>query len=184
MDWVTYGRGFDAVFKQITDVNKQHKKNNSFFHYTSLENCINILKKINDENSICELWASNLAFLNDSMEYNDGYSILKDSLKKREDDFRKSADEKELIQFYERIINNDSKDLVFKKNIYAICFCRDEDLLSQWKYYSNGGGIAIEFDLNKCAFLGNSVVNKDKTMECTNMSIDVVYEDKIKSSIL
>lgn len=114
---------------------------NSFYHYTTMDGVKGIfnsyIKRMNkcpnssakvqvDE---CSLRASNVRFLNDSMEYKEGVETLKGVIN--------TLDEANL-----------------NENIYTISFCQNGNLLSQWDRYGKNSGIAIEFDFGPNTKLG------------------------------
>lgn len=51
----------------------------------------------------------------------------------------------------------DMSTVLPNKNSYAFCFCKQPDLLSQWRGYSAGGGYAIGFDIDP---LGRTLIRK------------------------
>ena len=68
-------------------------------------------------------------------------------------------------------------------NIFAVCFCGEEDLLSQWKYYGKNSGIAIEFDFNNnnpCRYKWWDDIDEkvsDKSDEFLMRPYPVLYND-------
>lgn len=106
-------------------------QNFNFYHYTTMSGMKGIFRKyiskinMNSKKDFivneCSLRASNVRYLNDSMEYKEGISTLKNAIG--------SLNPSELDE-----------------NIYNISFCRNGNLLSQWDRYGKSSGIAIEFD--------------------------------------
>lgn len=102
------------------------------YHYTDL----NGLKGIVENKS---LWATSLQFLNDSEELLHGMECIKNALPKFEEKIP-SPDIESIIHALERYSKR------YLKNAYNISFCRDPELLSQWRGYANKQGVCLEFD--------------------------------------
>lgn len=141
----TYGISYTKFADDLNEKpNENFKAGDSFYHYTSLENCIKMLEH---EDMAFEIWASHLSYLNDKEEHKNGLQLIgqkvKDLLLNRGD---------ELSDWTEQYL--DSFLSQFCNEIYVICFCSERNLLSQWKYYGNNSGIAIEYNLWGCEFSG------------------------------
>lgn len=144
------------------------------YHYTDL----NGLKGIVESNS---LWATNLRFLNDATELLHGVKALSDALLNLEDELGKEKTDfirKELCIY---------QTLNFRKT-YNISFCKEPDLLSQWRGYGFKQGVCIEFDSDElidsldfedCEHVGNSVfyTKRGATLEAKNEIISFLKED-------
>ena len=117
-----------------------------YFHYTSLESCINMLKHTDGE---FEIWASHLSFLNDKEELINGMKLID---RKVEDLLLSKGDTlSDWIEEYQEGRMNEDNLL---DDIYVVCFCSKRSLLSQWKYYGKNSGIAIEYNLDFCEYSG------------------------------
>lgn len=117
------------------------KKNNAIFrssltrnlyHYTNIDGLIGIL------GSNC-LWASNVNFINDSTEYNFGFTVFLEVLEQIDERIKSE------------ILKNCLKEMSLvvpelQANTYCISFCENKDLLSQWRGYAHGPtGFSIGF---------------------------------------
>jgi len=129
-----------------------------FWHYTSAKGVLGIFKDYIEKNDDvfknvvqCSMLASNIRFMNDSKEYEEGKECYKQFCKKVDS----------------RIINvlpSDS-DNPINDNIYLISFCNDGDLLSQWKWYGKNSGIAIRFNIDNIAYRTYEYENVDGKKE-------------------
>lgn len=111
-------------------------KPKQYIHYTTLKGFHAMLEPYveQDENYV-KIFPSQVQYLNDSQEYKDGIRV---------------------------VANIGSKNNVYEDNVFVVCFCGKEDLLSQWKYYGQNCGIAIEFDFNdNVQFRWWNLENKD-----------------------
>ncbi len=157
--------------KTLNALSELNKNDNitKFYHYTTMDGVKGIFKnyinKINknpeDEYVVdeCCLRASNVRYLNDSMEYKEGIATLS-----------KSTDFSNISELDE--------------NIYNISFCRNGNLLSQWDRYGKSSGIAIEFDFNskiKLGFVRQIKRGKEEKTPLTRWDykpINVEYENQ------
>ncbi len=117
------------------------RKPQHIFHYTSIEGLSGIL-------SSNEFWATDIRYMNDSSELEYGVDLVCCNLSK----LTTVAD-----NGYSDILNEVCTSLPehhnFFKHIgayYAVSFCEDGDLLSQWRSYaSDGQGYALGFNTKK-----------------------------------
>lgn len=114
-----------------------------------------------------QLWASNAAFLNDSSEIVYIKSVLETVAEELQSEF-----EDELSHRFLDLIGPMFDDfLLGGYDVYLVCFCEHDDLLSQWRGYpSTGGGYAIGFR--------SSVIAKNRTLR------QVVYDETTQREIL
>jgi hypothetical protein len=106
----------------------------SLAHYTNLAGFHGILES-------GQLWASNVAFLNDREELLHGVKCARGALSKIVSD-RKLRDWSDAIRQVVKQIEEGRLP-----NTYAACFCEKSDLLSQWRGYGgNEQGIGLVFD--------------------------------------
>ena len=111
-----------------------------YWHYTSVNAVLGIFKeyisKCNDDKTYfadkCSMYASNIRFMNDAKEYNEGESLFEEL----------SEGDSNLAAYRE--VSND--------NIFLISFCENGDLLSQWKWYGKDSGISIMFNLEETEY--------------------------------
>lgn len=111
------------------------------YHYTSQTGLLGIIQNR-------EIWATNLLFLNDSMEFNYAIEFFGNYVEKIK---KKSELPQNEFQFLEEFCkqleefatpHNQSFD-----GIYVCSFSRCEDLLSQWRgYCPDGSGYSLGFD--------------------------------------
>jgi Protein of unknown function (DUF2971) len=106
------------------------------FHYTDLGGLQGIVE--NDD-----LWLTHSKYSNDNEEMSHGYGVAEEFI---EEESRNKANEPARIEY----LNEISELLVQKpmpEGIYICCFCKRDDLLSQWRSYgANGTGVSIQFD--------------------------------------
>jgi hypothetical protein len=106
----------------------------SLGHYTDLAGLVGILES-------GQLWASNVAYLNDREELLHGIKCAKRAL----DQILK---DRKLVEWRDAIRDavNDIEEGRLP-NTYAVCFCEKSDLLSQWRGYGGGEqGVCLVFD--------------------------------------
>lgn len=89
------------------------------FHYTSRE----VFWKIIEDESFL---ARHILFSNDFEEYELGRNVIQKKLKMK---------------------NCDDEDITVANERYMVCFCEEDDLLSQWRGYAKSG-IAMKFDFS------------------------------------
>ena len=83
-------------------------------------------------------WATNARFSNDAEEQRFGAHVLKILM-----------DDAELKENQSGKISRDASDTI-KNSVdenYILCFCREDNKLSQWRGYARNGGCSIGFDL-------------------------------------
>jgi hypothetical protein len=121
------------------------------YHYTDL----NGLKGIVENNL---LWATSLQFLNDSEELNHGIECIENALPNLKNNIPK-----EYVSSIENAMERFSRRNF--EHVYNISFCREAELLSQWRGYANTHGVCIQFDsdnlLESLDFECFNVVHKD-----------------------
>ena len=109
------------------------------YHYTSLDAFIKMLSAYEDHKFI-EFWPSHLLYSNDSEEYNDGLSLIKTTLENSWEGFPSQVKKK----FFTLL----ELETAVEKEVYILCLSSDGDSLTQWKYYGDESGIAVQFNLN------------------------------------
>lgn len=134
------------------------KKPSAFYHYTSLSGFIGMMNEYNafdQKKRIVKLHASHIRFSNDTREFKIG-----------EDEVNK----------YLSCINCE-RGCALKaegSQVFAACFCDEEDLLHQWTCYGGDGGIAVKFDFSNILV---SWWNDSNEVEPLNISPIGVYYD-------
>ncbi|WP_395628094.1 DUF2971 domain-containing protein [Sphingorhabdus sp.] len=123
----------DRLTKNFSDT--QTERPRLFYHYTSVEALYSILSK-------GAIWASDIAFLNDSSEL----SYASDLITSVTNEFEKEASP-EFLELLKRAGGSATEPTSAASGYLVCCFCVDGDLLSQWRAYGDGGkGIALGFD--------------------------------------
>ena len=122
------------------------------YHYTSQAGLLAIL-------SSKVLWASNILYLNDASESRYGISVAREKFRILQRN-RPNQIVREFLKEAEGFL--DLAKLVPRKHFYACCFCREPDLLSQWRAYaSRGVGYSIGFDTKD---LTSAVLKRDYSL--------------------
>ncbi len=109
------------------------------YHYTDIHGLMGIL----ESNS---LWASAAYYLNDSSEIEYGCSLLLKELphwvELNKGSKRFAA---RILAILYGVFSHPHSKLSRSSNIYVACFCEGDNLLSQWRAYSQKGGYALGF---------------------------------------
>ncbi|SRR6266851_3306314 len=129
----------------------------ALYHYTNASGLKGILES-------SSLWATDAEFLNDAQELQFGRTELCDALRayaenlypsdRTPDGGRESSRATIVRSAVQYLDVGDVNVPVRTERIYVTCFCRDSDLLSQWRGYASGDGYAIGFHSE--ALLGQS----------------------------
>lgn len=119
---------------------KERPPSGALYHYTTAEG----LKGIIEDN---ELWATSAYLLNDSGEVTYGCDVLSEALtkyiaQKHCTDSSVTRGVVESLRNWFREVLPVRKDI---QPIYVVCFCEDDNLLSQWRAYGEAGGYSIGF---------------------------------------
>jgi hypothetical protein len=127
---------FEAVDKAYYDKYFPFEKNfitkipSTIYHYTNISSFISIVGGKS-------LWASRAEFLNDATEFRYGLEICRAAAEKISE---LGAPYSAFVSHLRRAMERGSK------SPFVTCFCRDGDLLSQWRAYSSHGqGLSIGF---------------------------------------
>jgi len=103
------------------------------FHYTNFEG----FKGIIETKSI---WASDVRYLNDYMEVENGKRWIRHLIKIFYDEFGRFRGSTELLRALTQFVDQET-------TCFAACFCQHPDQLSQWRGYGQSRpGIAVGFD--------------------------------------
>ncbi|WP_421205984.1 DUF2971 domain-containing protein [Aeromonas sp. 601027] len=104
------------------------------FHYTNTTGLIGILES-------SRIWATHFSYLNDASEFSYGISLLEEIVNTK----IQSTQDPIIVSFLKRTLDR-VKNLNGSLEYYISCFCARDDLLSQWRGYTDaGGGFAIGF---------------------------------------
>ncbi len=116
------------------------------FHYTDLNGLRGILKERG-------LWLSHISTLNDPLELKYGQELILKELDKK----IVEESDNNLREFYNSIKISVGSFGKVMHQVFIACFCESENLLSQWRAYSNnGGGFSLGFEI-----CDNSLINYD-----------------------
>jgi hypothetical protein len=105
------------------------------YHYTNAAGLVGMLQSQ-------RLWATNSRFMNDPTEVEYAANMIREALKAEKSHREPGLFRKVRSDIYEclRVYENENEN-------YLTCFCKNGDLLSQWRGYGAvGGGYAIGFD--------------------------------------
>lgn len=116
----------------------------TLYHYTDAEALDSMLRSKT-------LRASHTAFLNDSSEIKYALGLLDSIVKETGGN---AGDPSEAA---DQVILAAAHELLSYVEIYAVCFCENGDLLSQWRGYGHGGGYAV-------GFKGDNLHVKDRSL--------------------
>lgn len=126
----------------------QGERPRKLYHYTSLEGLQGILKTN-------QLWVTDVAYLNDSLEMQLGFSTVEDALQEKEGEVSEIC--RSLLK-RSRISGSPTDP---GTGYYVACFCEERDLLSQWRAYAaDGGGYAIGFSAYEMAHEGHVALRR------------------------
>lgn len=145
------------------------------YHYTGYPALTSIVERQ-------ELWASNIHFLNDEMEFKHGFEYLSDSL----DIYlsQRSVDPNEVLRHF-----NDCVENLDRLRIHIISFSEVDDMLSQWRGYTPSGGVSLGFGsdhLNAiCQKMAKTKVNADmnEPREPSFQLMPCIYTHEDKSNV-
>jgi hypothetical protein len=105
------------------------------FHYTNLDGFIGILQK-------GDLWLTHSRYSNDDEEMSHGQRIASEVITAATS---QAGDDSLYTEYLQQLQELITKPLV--KGVYICCFCKKNNLLSQWRGYgANGAGVSIQFD--------------------------------------
>lgn len=130
-----------------------HDETLILYHYTTLDGLLGI---INNRS----LWCSHIRTLNDPSELQYGKKLVITQI----DNYLKSINNKLIVDLLEHLkILINSFDIMF--HIFVGCFCKEDNLLSQWRNYSaQGGGYSIGLNfISDTKFSHNKTALNDKS---------------------
>src|SRR5260370_26658051 len=125
----------DSEVKKIVDdldqLRPSHDVPQQLYHYTEQKRLMGILDSK-------RLWATDITYLNDSMELRYGFEIISSVIGSK---IAEGYDElKSFLEDVKLYVNLNSASTT----AYVTCFCEDGNLLSQWRAYANhGAGYSI-----------------------------------------
>ncbi len=110
------------------------------FHYTTAEGLLGMLQSR-------QLWATNVRFMNDTSEMGHGIDLVREIFKAIEPDVvGRSSIRKLAFEMARSAIDDMVADAERFTKHFAVSFCTNGNLLSQWRGYGQlGGGFAVGF---------------------------------------
>jgi hypothetical protein len=110
------------------------------YHYTSVEGLRGII-----ENN--ELWATSAYYLNDSAEITYGCTVLTQVLDEWIVQNPRATNPLSvgLVKDLRQAFGDYFLDKTLVRPIYLVCFCENDNLLSQWRAYGQSGGYSLGF---------------------------------------
>ena len=179
---------------------RYYTKDEILYHYTSIEGFMSILQNR-------DFWISNIRFMNDAKEFENGCEICREILQEKIIDLGKNLDDlqKKHEAYYKGLLNicngNKSGGIfpIISTDIFALSLCEDGDLLTQWQVYGQGG-VSIGFK-NRFASIENGIalMNEDqyneelKTIDPNQMmphnelrfyTQNVIYDNQVKRDLI
>lgn len=121
------------------------------YYYTTTDTMSKILQNGN-------IWATNLDYMNDSREYLNGISEIRQLVTKSNITVKWFASKQKQKEYEECPIKEifseqNGKERQNMSSRYTISFCRKKDLLSQWTTYAKESGVCLEmaFETDKAS---------------------------------
>ncbi len=140
-------------FMQIWFPLHSYHKDLHLYHYTSLDG----LKGIIQSRS---LWFTHTSTLNDPLELKYGNNLILEILSEK----MRETDDTNIIILLQSLINEFNSFDIIKYQTYVACFCKSDNLLSQWRSYSaQGGGYNLGFWFNSNTNFYHDLNNGEKS---------------------
>jgi len=115
-------------------------------HYTTAAGLLGILTKKS-------IWATDLRFLNDATELSFARETVNTKLEARKRAevaiYTREDEARACSEFFDLFLEGSRASQSFcDYGVYVACFCREGDLLSQWRGYGGDHGYSVEFPAN------------------------------------
>lgn len=109
-------------------------------HYTTPHG----IKGIIGERSI---WSTDIESMNDTKEIKYGVNLIEEEINEAREEY---GDDRLVSEVLLSTVEDELKSLARDRySIFVTCFCKEGDLLSQWRGYADrGGGYSVEFKFN------------------------------------
>jgi len=162
------------------------------YHYTDITGFRGIIQNQ-------EFWMSNINFMNDKEEFLNGIIICREIIDALLSGISAvpgyDIANRYLKTIQEVLYNSNATDTISHKDIYAMSFCKEGDLLSQWRGYGKENGISIGFDTKKLK-QKNMILNDQKQKSFLKKDLikadrrnavrlqEVIYRNEIKNDYL
>lgn len=159
------------------------------YHYTSLSGFQSILQNR-------DFWISNIRYMNDAQEFEDGKAICKKAI--GEKILTSNGVCKDFLEQLHDACDQESSLGFFKissKDIFSLCFCESGDILTQWNFYGSEG-VSIGFLYDPRSFNRIELVDEGWYDECNGkfnsshranslflVPHRVIYDDSLKTAI-
>ena len=156
---------------------------NELYHYTDSSGLLGILKNKS-------LWLTNILFMNDSSEFDDGKAVIYREIENRIEQIKihpiptpsdyslgklnQEAIIKYLNDLKMYLANSNHPDFDARNYLFILSFSRSKDLLSQWRAYCRNGGYSIEFNSDRF----RNLINKHHEQM---MLADCIYTSQEKT---
>ncbi|MBD9569018.1 DUF2971 domain-containing protein [Ensifer sp. ENS08] len=137
----------DAAPKLFTEAtclwrSSQEEVPNLLYHYTNVAGLQGIIGN-------SEIWSSDVSFLNDASELQYAFSMVSEVVQEISGTFTSEA--RSMLAFSSDVETLQSAE----SSVHAICFCEDNDLLSQWRAYGNATeGYCLGFESKQLNQIG------------------------------
>lgn len=137
----------------------------TLFHYTDINGFIGMF-----DNS--EFWFSDLNYLNDREEWDNGCSIFENLI----NNYCALSNVPAYKNFFD-CLRKKLDEVKEKNRVFVMSFCEDGDLLSQWRGYGNRGGISIGFSTKEIPVL------KCNNKQAVLLHDKILYDDAEKERL-
>jgi hypothetical protein len=163
------------------------------YHYTGQAGLLGIVEK-------CAMWATKIQYMNDATEFNLALSVarkilfseiekLNGEIKNGDIRIPSASDSDSAIskrsRYAELLTSIEGLEQI---NIFALCFCENGDLLSQWRGYAGGShGYSLGFDSQKLKqvasrkdfILGKCIYDVNIQNYIVNEAIELCVQDQL-----
>lgn len=114
----------------------------ALYHYTDLAGLLGVVGHH-------DLWLTHSHYLNDEEEMKLGYKLAKEAIARARRKNKGDTDWQVYLAKLKSLVDNPNSS-----GVYICCFCREDNLLSQWRGYgANGAGVSVEFDPQQFAYV-------------------------------
>lgn len=175
----------DTLYNKFLNENSSSPPPSRLFHYTDANGLLGIFDKH-------KLWATHTAFLNDETETSHikhkFEEIYYELINQAEPDDNAELNINHPLWIYRDFLHRLSYNTLRTKpdhHVYAVSFCENNDLLSQWQGYgNNGAGYAIGFDTDQFKQLPKAkdfkfhkvIYCEEKQKQILNSTVNVVIK--------
>jgi Protein of unknown function (DUF2971). len=157
-----------SIYNELIEtLTESYQYPEALFHYTTAAGLIGIL-------TMKALYATHLEFMNDMHELQYGKDIISNEVE------RYSASREEIVKdilgyVRKKILEWKASDSHSFKDAFAVCFCEEGNILSQWRAYGASGGFSIGWD---------SFALQRAAEEMNGQLLKVIYDEIDQISII